>query len=85
VVVDFTNKSSQQWVLANDAAAPYPGPNAAPLIPQLMRFDVAASTTIPDTSRIPETIWESNNAEPLGAKLQNVRFGRSNRGRARPV
>lgn len=74
VVVDFTGRKSQKWVLANDASAPYPGPNVAPLIPQLMRFDVGTSITSPDRSRVPGTVLETNNAEPLAIKLLQARL-----------
>lgn len=74
VVVDFTGHNSQKWVLANDAPAPYPGPNAAPLIPQLMRFDVGSSVTSPDHSRVPKKIQETNNSESLARKLKEARL-----------
>ncbi|WP_127361152.1 multicopper oxidase family protein [Actinacidiphila soli] len=74
VVVDFTGHNSQNWVLANDAPGPYPGPNVAPAIPQLMRFDVGTSVTCPDHSRVPKTILETNNATPLALKLAQARL-----------
>lgn len=74
VVVDFTGHKGQKWVLANDASAPYPGPNAAPRIPQLMRFDVDREVTTPDRSRIPETIRETNNEESLTKELAKARL-----------
>lgn len=74
LVVDFTGHNSQKWVLANDAPGPYPGPNVAPLIPQLMRFDVGASVTSPDRSRVPAKIVETNNTKPLALKLQLARL-----------
>ncbi|WP_179022870.1 multicopper oxidase family protein [Streptomyces sp. IMTB 2501] len=73
-VVDFTSHNGQQWVLANDASAPYPGPDTAPLIPELMRFDVCSEVTSPDHSRVPKTIREANNAEPLASKLAQARL-----------
>ncbi|MDX2683210.1 multicopper oxidase family protein [Streptomyces soliscabiei] len=74
VVVDFHGHRSQQWVLSNDANAPYPGPNTAALIPQLMRFDVDKRLSRPDHSRIPDTIDETNNTEPLVRKVQDARL-----------
>ncbi|MGW2375419.1 multicopper oxidase family protein [Kitasatospora sp. NPDC001683] len=74
VVIDFTGHHTQQWVLANDAPAPYPGPNTAPRIPQLMRFDIGTDVTSPDHSRIPGTLDETNNREPLSAKLREARL-----------
>ncbi|MFC3573381.1 multicopper oxidase family protein [Streptomyces yaanensis] len=74
VVVDFTGHNSQKWVLANDAPAPYPGPNAAPLIPRLMRFDVGPHVTSPDHSRVPKKIRETNNTEPLARTLREARL-----------
>ncbi|MGW7527995.1 multicopper oxidase family protein [Streptomyces sp. NPDC054783] len=74
VVVDFTGHKGQNWVLANDAPAPYPGPDAAPLIPQLMRFDVDCKATSPDHSRVPKTIRETNNGKTLADKLTKARL-----------
>ncbi|BAU84804.1 hypothetical protein SLA_3903 [Streptomyces laurentii] len=74
VVVDFTGHEGQRWVLANDAAAPYPGPNTAALIPRLMRFDVARAVTSPDRSRVPGTIVETNNDESLTGQLAKARL-----------
>ncbi|MEU7875888.1 multicopper oxidase domain-containing protein [Dactylosporangium sp. NPDC049140] len=80
VVVDFTGHNSQNWVLANDAAAPFP--NADPTvatIPQLMRFDVGSSTSSKDRSRVPSTILETNNGpiadDLLKARLRTVQAG----------
>ncbi|MEW2624967.1 multicopper oxidase domain-containing protein [Streptomyces sp. NPDC048106] len=82
VVIDFTGHERQQWVLANDAPAPYPGPNAAPLVPRLMRFDVDFGVTSPDRSRVPATIRETNNGESPAdilakARLRTVQAGES--------
>jgi spore coat protein A len=85
VVVDFTG-SSGQWVLANDAATPYPdGPppdEHVATIPQLMRFDVGPPTVPPvvDRSSVPSTIWETNNlvlpaVSLLTARLRTVQAG----------
>ncbi|WP_255922414.1 multicopper oxidase family protein [Streptomyces humicola] len=74
IVVDFHHHGNQRWVLANDAPAPYPGPNNAPYIPQLMRFDVGPRSSSPDHSRIPETIKETNNGLPLHVKLRYARL-----------
>jgi FtsP/CotA-like multicopper oxidase with cupredoxin domain len=74
VVVDFTHQKNQQWVLANDAAAPYPGGGGGVPIPQLMRFDVESRKSSPDYSRIPKTIKETNNYLPLHVKLRHARL-----------
>ncbi|MEU6967476.1 multicopper oxidase domain-containing protein [Kitasatospora aureofaciens] len=73
VVVDFHGHDAQQWVLANDAPAPYPMGGAV-AIPKLMRFDVGAGNRSPDHSRIPETIKGTDNDLPLAAKLRHARL-----------
>ncbi len=86
VVADFTGTTGN-WLLANDAATPYPGDTgvADPLtdagaqIPDLMRFDVSASTSR-DTSVIPRRILETNNLVPAAwtlrkAQLRTVQVG----------
>lgn len=85
VVVDFTGHNSQNWVLANDAAAPFPTADpTVPTIPQLMRFDVGASTSSKDRSRVPSTIWETNNGpiadDLLRARLRTVQAGEATPG-----
>ena len=84
VVVDFTGHNSQNWVLANDAAAPFPGPNAAPRIPQLMRFDVGSSTSSKDSSQVPSTIKETNNAGDTDDLLKQARVRTVQAGEATP-
>ena len=43
MVVDFTGHAGQNWVLANDAATPYPdGDPSVAKIPQLMSFQVSS-------------------------------------------
>jgi spore coat protein A, manganese oxidase len=82
VVVDFTGHASQDWVLSNDAATPYPGgdPSVA-TIPQLMQFRVgAAISNPPDTSFVPPVIGETNNLTSpavslLTARLRTVQAG----------
>ncbi len=74
VVVDFHGHNAQQWVLANDAPAPYPMGGGGPAIPQLMRFDVGGTNSSPDHSRVPRTIEETNNGLPLDRKLRNARL-----------
>ena len=68
IVVNFAGTTGN-WVLANDAATPYPGATngvANPLfdagaqMPELMRFDVSKRLA-PDTSVIPSRILETNN------------------------
>jgi spore coat protein A len=78
VIVDFTGTSGQ-WVLSNDAATPYPGTDdAVAKIPQLMRFDVGATVTGTDSSKIPSTILETNNSPSAGlltARLRTLQAG----------
>ncbi|MDT0464519.1 multicopper oxidase family protein [Streptomyces gibsoniae] len=74
VVVDFHARDAQQWVLSNDAPAPYPMGGGGLPVPQIMRFDVGPRASSPDHSRIPRTIEETNNALPLARKLRNARL-----------
>lgn len=80
VVVDFTGHQSQDWVLSNTAPIPFPGPYPAGVdpdggqIPQVMRFDVGASVSSPDTSRVPTTLAETNNNPPASALLGAARL-----------
>ncbi|MEV1244226.1 multicopper oxidase family protein [Nonomuraea sp. NPDC050022] len=78
VVIDFTGHRSQNWVLANNAPAPFGAldgvdPTGAG-IPQLMRFDVGPSTRWPDRSRVPHTLPETNNQLPPAALLAKARL-----------
>ncbi len=74
VVVDFTKRPGQ-WVLANDAATPYPAddPTVA-RISQLMRFDVGARTTSTDRSSVPPVLPETNNVVPTAVFLAQARL-----------
>jgi spore coat protein A len=74
VVVDFHAHDAQQWVLANDAPAPYPMGGGGLPIPQLMRFDVGRGSSSPDRSHIPKTIEDTNNDPSLGHKLRKARL-----------
>jgi spore coat protein A, manganese oxidase len=80
VVVDFTGHQSQQWVLSNTAAAPYPSGHPDGVdpggggLPQLMRFDVGRSVSSPDRSRVPDVIRETNNVLPMDAWLATARL-----------
>ncbi len=87
VVVDFTGHPTQNWVLANDAATPYPdGDDSIAQIPQLMKFTVGATVgSPPDRSSVPSTILETNNLVPpalslLTARLRTVQAGESSPG-----
>jgi spore coat protein A, manganese oxidase len=52
VIVDFTGKGGQFFVLKNDAPAPYPG--GGEVVPtEIMMFRVSKPLSSPDTSRIP--------------------------------
>jgi spore coat protein A, manganese oxidase len=74
VVVDFTGRSGQ-WVLSNDAVAPFPdGDPEVAAIPQIMRFDVGGRVTPADRSSIPPLIIESNNVLPPQASLLTARL-----------
>ena len=74
VVFDFSD-SRGSWVLANDAAAPYPGgDDSISTIPQLMRFDVTARLTGVDRSVVPAVIRETNNADLTIGSLANARL-----------
>ncbi len=86
VVADFT-RTTGNWVLANNAATPYPGDtgvadgltDAGAQIPDLMRFDVSTATSR-DTSVIPSRIVETNNLVPAvwtlrKAQLRTVQVG----------
>jgi spore coat protein A len=74
VIVDFTGTSGQ-WVLSNDAATPYPsGDPSVATVPQLMAFNVGTKVSSVDRSRIPSTIWESNNGVPPAVSLQTARL-----------
>lgn len=83
VVVDFTGHASQNWVLANDAATPFPDDDEGIAnILQLMQFKVGTAVTSSDGSSIPPLITESNNLAPpaallLLARLRTVQAGES--------
>jgi spore coat protein A len=85
VVVDFTGHPGQ-WVLSNDAAAPFPdGDATVATINQIMRFDVGAQATSVDRSWIPPLIIETNNVIPpqvslLVARLRTVQAGEKSPG-----
>jgi spore coat protein A len=86
MVVDFTGNRVQDWVLANDAATPFPdGDPSVAQIPQLMKFAVGATVSSPDRSSVPPTILETNNLLPpavalLTARLRTVQAGESSPG-----
>jgi spore coat protein A len=75
VVVDFTGHGAQDWVLANDAATPYPDndPTTA-TIPQLMKFAVGSNPGSPDHSSVPSLIPETNNLVPPAVSLLTARL-----------
>ena len=81
MVVDFTGHAGQNWVLANDAATPYPdGDPSVAKIPQLMSFRVSSPLSSPDRSSVPPLIVETNNVIPpavslLTARLRTVQAG----------
>jgi spore coat protein A len=88
LVVDFTGHGGQDWVLANDAATPYPGgdPTIA-AIPELMKFTVGAVVRSPDRTSMPPLIVETNNVLPtalmlLPARLRTVQAGENAQGDA---
>lgn len=75
LVVDFTGHAGQNWVLANDAATPYPdGDPSVAKVPQLMSFNVGTSVSSPDHSSVPPTIIETNNLIPPAIKLLTARL-----------
>jgi spore coat protein A, manganese oxidase len=81
MVVDFTGHPSQNWVLANDAATPFPDndPSTA-AIPRLMQFRVGAGTSSADKSSVPALLPETNNVLPpavglVTARLRTVQAG----------
>jgi spore coat protein A len=78
VVVDFTGHNTQDWVLANNAPTPFgPLDGVDPTgagIPQLMRFDVGSSVSLPDRSRVPGVLPETNNVLPPAALLAQARL-----------
>ncbi len=69
VVVDFTGRNGQEWVLANDAAVPYPDDGGGAGIPELMKFVVNQPLTAPDRSSVPSIIPETNNVIPAAVSL----------------
>lgn len=74
MVVDFTGTTGN-WVLSNDAATPYPaGDPTVAKVAQLMRFDVTDPLAEVDLSKIPSTIVETNNGEPMSANLATARL-----------
>lgn len=82
VVVDFTGHNAQDWVLGNDAAAPFPDGGGAPdndRTGRLMAFKVGAQASSRDTSRVPPFILEQNNGtiidDLLTARLRTVQAG----------
>ena len=80
MVVDFTGHAGQNWVLANDAATPFPDGGVDAPIPQLMSFNVGSSVSPPDRSSVPPLIVETNNVIPpavslLTARLRTVQAG----------
>lgn len=85
-MVDFTGHGAQDWVLANDAATPYPdGDDTIAAIPQLMKFTVG--TTIgspPDRSSVPPVIVETNNLAPLALRLVTARLRTVQAGESSP-
>ena len=85
LVVDFTGHASQNWVLANDAATPYPdGDDTIATIPKLMSFNVGSAVTSPDHSSIPPLIIESNNLLPPAASLALARLRTVQAGESSP-
>jgi spore coat protein A, manganese oxidase len=75
VVVDFTGHASQQWVLHNDAAEPFPdGDEPVGSMRQLMRFDVGASLSSRDRTFVPPVIPETNNLTPVAGLIHRARL-----------
>jgi spore coat protein A len=88
VVLDFTGRGGEDWVLANDAAAPYPFGGAEPAgdrTGQLMEFRVGARASSADGSRIPSAIPEPHNGtitvDLLRARLRTVQAGEIQEGK----
>ena len=86
MVVDFTGHAGQNWVLANDAATPFPdGDDSVAKIPQLMSFQVNSPLSSTDRSSVPPVIVETNNLIPpsvslLTARLRTVQAGENSPG-----
>ena len=86
MVVDFTGHAGQNWVLANDAATPFPdGDDSVATIPRLMSFQVNSPLSSTDRSSVPPVIVETNNLIPpsvslLTARLRTVQAGESSPG-----
>ncbi|MGZ4611913.1 MAG: multicopper oxidase family protein, partial [Kineosporiaceae bacterium] len=81
MVVDFTGHAGQKWVLANDAATPFPDGDDS-TIPQLMEFRVRSRLSSTDRSSVPPVLVETNNVIPpsvslLTARLRTVQAGES--------
>ena len=81
VVVNFAGHKGQSWVLANDAAAPYPDGGGAPdndRTGRLMAFQVGTRSVI-DLSSVPPLIVTAENGgtalQLLQARLRTVQAG----------
>jgi spore coat protein A len=67
VIVDFTAFAGKSVILYNDASTPFSNTvDTRGAIPEIMRFDVAATVTTPDTSVIPTSL------APLGGFVDRL-------------
>ena len=73
LVADFTGHVGEEWILTNDANAPFPDGDPT-AVPELMSFRVDAPLSGTDRSFVPSVIPETNNIVPASLMLLRARL-----------